>query len=363
MPETPRFYVWPMADERTMTLAMLLLVGLFAGAVALEFYRRHRDRRLRLEAEWRGVRDLCRDRELPEGDWKLLRAIVEQYAADSPYKAVTKRRLFDDCMVSYFRALTASARGEEVASRGVQLRDIRRQLGLDYVPLGQRIRSTRELQAGQSMWVAPAAGHDPQWRHFTVTSVDEAVFQLAPVGAEALPDYAPGATLKFRFWREDDARYVFDAPPLPVAGDPPGLKVAHVESMKRNQARAHYRVRFDESVAIGVLSAPRGEDYANLEARPVVTELRARITSLSGGGLALVFQQPVPKQVILRVRFTVPNHGERLETHVRPVGVQHLSGGRSLVRGRFVGLDEETQDVITRCVFLKQKHAAGEERL
>ena len=362
MPDTPRFYVWPMADQFTLTLAMLLLVGLFAGAVLLEFYRRRRDRQLRLKAEWRGVRELCQDRELPEDDWNLLKAIIAQYAPGAPYKAVTKRKLFDSCMVRYFRALRATA-SEEEAQRGVQLRDIRMQLGLDYVPLGQRIQSTRELQTGQSVWAAAAAGPEPQWRHFTVARVDEAFFALELVGAEAPPEHRAGGVLKFRFWREEDARYVFDAPLHKVVAKPPSWQVRHVESMTRNQARAHFRVRFDQTTTAGVLSALLSEDYTDLLHRPVVTQVRGRITSLSGGGLAVVFQQPVPKQVLLRVPFTVPNHEERLVTHVQPVGMQHLPGGRSLLRGRFVGVDDETRDIITKCIFLKQKQGAGEDRV
>jgi len=362
LPDTPPFYIWPVADQRTLTLAMLALVGLFVGAILLELYRRRKDRALRLQAEWRGVRELCRDREVTDSDWSLLKAIIAQYAADAPYKAVTKRKLFDRCMSRYFQALWATARPEEVIDRGMQLRDIRRQLGLDYVPLGQRIQSTRELQEGHSVWAAHASGHEPTWRHFIVTSIDEACFTLELVGDEAVPDFAAGNVLKFRFWREEDARYVFDAPVFRTADKPPSWTVAHVEALTRNQARAHYRISFDQSVTVSVLNAPLNDDYEDLALRPVVTQVRGRITSLSGGGLAVAFQQPIPKQVLLRLPISVPNHDKQLIVHVRPVGTRNLSGGRSLLRGRFVALDEDRREIITRCIFLKQKHNSSEER-
>ena len=117
------------------------------------------------------------------------------------------------------------------------------------------------------------------------------------MGAEEPPPYAVGDVLKFRFWREEDARYVFDAPVQSVSAKPPRWRVLHVESMARNQARAHYRVRFDETVTANVISASRDDDYTGLANRPVITQLRGRVTSLSGGGLAIVFQQPVPKLI------------------------------------------------------------------
>lgn len=362
MPEAPPFYVWPVADPRTLVLLLLGMIAAFGAAVMVEMYRRRRDRQLRLEAEWRAVRELFHDRDVPEEDWHLVRAIVGQYAADTPYRAVTKRRLFDECMARYFAALRATAPESEVSQRGMQLRHSRMQLGLDYVPIGQRIQSTRELQTGQSVWVAHAAGHAPHWRHFTVVDVDEAFFRLALVGDEAAPEYAPGDMLKFRLWREDDARYVFDTPLHGTGAKPQRWTVFHVESLTRNQARAHYRVRHDQAVNVSILSAPLGENYDDLDQRPVVTYVRGRVTSLSGGGLAIAFQQPVPRQVLLRLTLDLPEQEARLTVYVRPVGTQHVPGGRSLLRGRFVAMNDEAREAIARFVFLKQKTAAGEEK-
>lgn len=213
------------------------------------------------------------------------------------------------------------------------------------------------------MWAAHATGHEPNWRHFTVSAIDEACFKVELVGDEAPPDFAAGHVLKFRFWREEDARYVFDAPVYRTSAKPLSWTVAHVDSLTRNQARAHYRIGFDQSVTVSILNAPLNDDFEDLERRPVVTQVRGRITSLSGGGLAVAFQQPVPKQVLLRVPISVPNHEEHLLVYVRPVGSRNLSGGRSLLRGRFVALDDEQREIITRCIFLKQKYNSSEDRI
>lgn len=362
MPETPPYYVWPMADGRTLTLAILFLVGLFVGAVLLELYRRRKDKHLRLQAEWRAVRDFCRERELLDDDYHLIRAIIAQYAGETPFKAVTRRHLFDTCMGKYFRTLAATSEIGIVAERGIQLREVRVRLGLDYVPLGQRIYSTRELYNGQTLWCALADGTEPRWFHVTVASVDEAYFHIEPVGTDATPDFSEGNQLKMRLWREEDARYLFDAQVHNVSQRPRSWTIGHVEALTRNQARAHFRIRFEQAASVQVLSAPVDADYSGLGSRPAVTQLHGRVSSLSGGGLAIVFSQPVPTQVILKIPVQLPHETERRTVYVRPIGSQRISGGRSLVRGKFVALDEETQDAITRYVFLKQKQNASDEK-
>ena len=69
---------------------------------------------------------------------------------------------------------------------------------------------------------------------------------------------------------------------------------------------------------------------------------------------ALVFSQPVARHVLLRVRFEVPG-ALPIETELQIVFTAAISGARYLVRGRFLGLDDETRDRIARYVLHKQQ--------
>lgn len=361
MSEGTRYYVWPVADERTLTLAMLLLVGLFAGAVGLELYRRKRDRKLRLRAEWRAVKDLCDERELSSDDWNMLRAILSQYAAEHPYLAVTKRTIFDECIARYFQAISTRESDSEMAERGARLREIRMNLGLDYVPFGRRIHTTRSLQRGQHVWAVAATGEALEWYHFEIVEVNESAFTMTLVGQDVRPQLPTGATLKFRLWREEDARYLFEAKLIGSNVDKGLWVLRHADTMTRNQSRAYYRLRVEQSVTVSILNASLKEDYEDIFSREEVTQVRGRITSLSGGGLAVVFQQPVPKQVLLRIPVSIPSLGGTLLVAVRPVASQSLSGGRCFLRGVFVAMDDETRETITRYIFSKQKILAGSD--
>ncbi len=361
MSDPSEFIVWPLADGRTMVTAIGIGLAVLAVAVLIELRRRWRERKMMREAELRSVRDLFDEREVRGDDRSLLLAIISQYEPEYPGRVVTRRPDFDRCMARYFQALRATEGAETLARRGAQLRDVRSRLGLDYVPIGRRIHSTRELYDGQILWGSPASGLEPRWFHFRTLKVDEAFFYLVAIGKDGTPEFQPGDEVKFRLWREDDARYLFEATIYQVDKEPLVWRVTHAESLTRNQARAHYRIRFDATVQIGLLNGTPDEGQVGIESGEAVTQLYGRITSLSGGGMAVHFQQPVPKQVLMRVPFQLPDSDRPIVAFVRPTGAQNVGGGRSIVRGRFVAMDDETRDAITRHIFLKQKQSASDE--
>jgi c-di-GMP-binding flagellar brake protein YcgR len=229
------------------------------------------------------------------------------------------------------------------------------------VPYGRRIETTRSLQPGQLVWAVPAGGDPQEWYHFEIVDVNEATFAMTLVGSDASPAFPDGTTLKFRLWREEDARYLFEAALLREDKHLRCWTLRHADSLTRNQSRAYFRLRLEQAVTVAVLNASRDEAYEGIYEREPIIELRGRMTSLSGGGLAVVFQQPVPKQVLLRMAISIPSLGGTLTVAVRPVSSQALSGGRCFVRGTFVAMADETREAITRYIFSKQKLAAGSD--
>ena len=92
----------------------------------------------------------------------------------------------------------------------------------------------------------------------------------------------------------------------------------------------------------------------DVRSRPVVTRLRGRITSLSAGGCALVLQQAVARQVLLRIGIDLVG-GEVLECEAEIVSTAAISGGRYLVRVKFLDSTEEEREVIAKYVLKKQQ--------
>lgn len=350
------FFVWPTGASESFRWVAAALLGLLLLAVVLEWLRQILARRRRVNAAWLAVRQLAQEKALSENEWTLLEAFLQQWSRKDPVRAVTSRQHFDSCVEKHMSALRNELGPSEFAEIGARLHDIRCQLGLEYVPLGQRIVSTRELHQGQYMWVTPASASVPQWMAVTLSEVTEAhlIAAMAREDEPRIHALNTGDEVRCRLWREEDARYAFTVPFVRLESDPPLLVLGHSAHLERIQSRAHYRVRYYQNTIVGVLDAPQNDDYSDIRDRRAVTRLRGRITSLSAGGFALVLPQAAPKQVLLRITLELPSE-DPFDAEARIVSTSGISGGRYLVRAAFVGMAEETQDKIARYVMRRQQ--------
>ena len=353
MPEQDRLIDFPSGDQSTIIVAMAVLLALLLIAILWEVVRRHMDRTRRKRVEWQMVKEIADEKDLDASEWQLLCGLIRTFHPRAPLRVVTVRQEFSDCVDAAMRAL--EQRPGEYDEMGMRLRSLREHLGLDYVPFGQRIDSTRELYGGQQLWAASAEGDRGEGRWLQVSSVDEARFFARPTpGQETSEAWEVGKTYRFRMWREDDARYVFSARLASIEEGPRVLGFRHGMELERLQSRADYRVRYDQETLVCVIDAPIDLEGADLKSRTPVTRHRGRFTSLSAGGCAVIIPQLVPRKAYLRVCIELPD-ADPIEGHVRVVATSAISGGRQLVRGAFVDLDEGQRDDIARYVLHRQQ--------
>lgn len=348
----------PYPNQTYLIWAAFIVLGLFVAAVAIEVYRRKRERGKRIDAEWRAVAQIASEKELSQRELKLLSTLIKQHAPDAPLRTATERQRFDRCVI---QEMAAYARHHDEAAyekHGQVLRDVRVHLGHDYIPYGQRIHSTRDLTAGQRVWSAPADDENSPWFVMLVVDVDEARFHLSP--QDRPPAVSPGEMLRCRLCREEDARYRFTVRLLRYEEDGSDWVMEHTEDVHRIQTRAHFRIHYERTLPVGILNAPVDGDLTNLNARNPVTRLRGRLTNLSGGGFAVVLPQAVPKQVFLRVPLEVDEHGP-LAANARVVETTPMATGRHLVRAAFVALEDEDRERITQFVFHQQQPVQAAE--
>ncbi|MFP4501752.1 MAG: flagellar brake protein [Candidatus Hydrogenedentota bacterium] len=342
---------------------LYLILGLLAVLVLafmIELLRRRRQHSLRLRKEWHTLRTMARARGLGENDWNRLCALLKRHAPEHPLRAATVYRTFDTCVTHEMQRVKGTLGQAAFEAYGAQLRELRRALALCHAPHGQRIYSTRELEEGQTLWAAPEDAISPHWHRMVVARMSEALFELEIGEGKAPPRFELRDTVRFRIWREEDARYLFSSTLLRMEEQPPRYLFEHTEDINRVQSRAHFRVRFNQKTAVTVLSAPVDDHYVNVEKRPVIAQIRARITSVSGGGLSLMLEQPLPAQVLLRLELALPEE-QPMKVNCRIVHVAPLARGRFLVRAAFVDMREETREVITRYTFHKQQALAAKE--
>lgn len=337
----------------TTIIVATLFIGLLVLAILFELVRQRRARNRRVQAAWRTVQAIAKEKELTEDERRTLESLIRRWSPNEPARAATVMQHFDSCVEAEMESIRQ--RGDLAAFErvGTLLRDIRTRLALDFVPVGQRIYSTRELFAPQEAWMAPADETPPRWRRGVVAAVNEAYFEITSTDS---PPFRPGQEVRFRIFREDDARYAFTASFVRQDREPPLLLFTHTSELKRIQTREHYRVRHEQATTIGVMNAPVDGLVTSGRERRIVTRLRGKIVNISAGGLAVILPQGLPSQVLMRVNIDLAFEDiAPFDADARIVASNPLTGGRHLIRAAFVGLEEERRDAIARYVMHRQQ--------
>lgn len=342
--------------SRPVIVAMLVVfASMFVGSVVYEYNRKRSRRKHRLASEWRAVRTIVHERGLADDSAERMLGLLEKYASNSPLQAATSRSAFNKIVEAAINEARKSGPLEELQTLGESLRTIRVQLGLNYIPVGQQIFSTRDLHQGQWISIKKAGEKEKRFR-IVVELVNEAFFYAQPHSPteETAPELRPGDTLECRMWRDEDGRYLFETVVVETERSPLRWKLAHSTELNRTQSREHFRVRHDQSVTVSILNAPADGNYTDASSRKVVTRIPGRITSISAGGLAIVTEQAVTRQVLLRIPLKLSGLAS-MEVQTRIVACDLLSAGRYLVRVAFVALDEEHQEYIVKFISRHQQ--------
>ncbi|MDZ4860959.1 MAG: PilZ domain-containing protein [Candidatus Hydrogenedentes bacterium] len=335
---------------------VVVCLVLLALAVLVEFVRQRRVKRSRVVGMWDSVESIAREKELTAEEEAVLSELLRRWSPDEPHRAATVHEYFDECVEAEMQAIRATGDLEEFERIGTVLRDVRTRLALDVAPIGQRIFSTRQLYSPQEVWFVDAAESPPRWKRGLVQTVNEAYFTVGMAVDVDPPRYTPGMDVRFRLYRDDDARYTYTTKFVRREANPPGLAFDHTSVLDRIQSREHYRVRHEQSTNIGVMDGAVDGNPRETESRRVVTRLRGKIVNISAGGLAVVVPQPVPSQVLMRVGVDLPMERTiTFEVDARIVAINPLPAGRYLLRGAFVRVADEDREAIARYVMFKQQ--------
>ncbi|NUM54143.1 MAG: PilZ domain-containing protein [Candidatus Hydrogenedentes bacterium] len=336
---------------------VIVCAVLLTLAVVVEWIRQWRAKRARVVGMWDAVSKIAQEKELTTEEQSVLHKLLRRWSPGEPHRAATVHQYFDECVDEEMDALRAKGDLAEFERVGTVLRDIRTRLALDMVPIGQRIFSTRQLYSPQEVWFVDAAESPPRWKRGLVQGVNEAYFGVGMAVDVEPPRYSEGGDVRFRLYRDDDARYSFTAKFVRRESEPVGLTFAHTAELERIQSREHYRVRHEQSTNVGVMDGPVDGAVSETDTpRRIVTRLRGKIVNISAGGLAVVVPQPVPSQVMLRVTVDLPlERTQSFEVDVRIVAVNPLPAGRYLVRAAYVSIDDENREAVARYVMHKQQ--------
>lgn len=348
--------ILPAAGPTTLAILGALLAALIVGGIAFMVVRRIRDRQAQRRRQWHSIENILKEHGFDPNTAETVREFLRRNAPDDAVTALTTREGFENCVESEMKALIKTGDQQLIEKAGSVLRLVRSELGLEHVPTGQRVTSTRELHHSQWIDLAHDDTGSPAWSRCMIEDVDEAFLFVSfrGEGDQRPPRFRAGDAVRCRLWRDEDARYFFRTIVAVDESPPPSWRLLHTRAMDRQQERAHYRLRHEQDVMIGVMPLPADGGVIPPGARPA-TRMRGRVTSLSAGGCALVVNQPVSKQVILRIPFEIPGRDMPLEADVKIIATTTISGGRVLVRGSFVSLKAVDRDQIAKYVLKRQQ--------
>jgi c-di-GMP-binding flagellar brake protein YcgR len=346
---------FPQASTLALWIVASIAVGMFGILIGNEYFKKASQTRNRSRIQLQAIDDIFEDKKLSDEEIHLMNEVLHHHATDNPLRAVTTREGFGDCVQAEMERVTHLGVSGVAQNVGVKLRDIRVALGLDYVPVGKPIYSSRELHAGQAINVSIKGDNSGRKTRMILKGVDEAYLYASPETSTTGPKYKDGTEVSLELWRDEDGRYTFDSRIVYYGTHHAEWRIGHnTKKMERTQDREHFRMRFDQTANIGILNASMHEELSYLRQRKQVAQLRGKITSLSAGGCAIVFQQPIAKNVFLRVEIELPDM-PAFSLDAKIIATSNISGGRSLIRTRFLQVEEEEKDLISRYLLKKQQ--------
>jgi hypothetical protein len=369
----------PETIRRYMIIAALVLLTL---VVLSEIIRTHSAKRRRDEDLWRDFEETAIERGLTGKELGLCKDMARSLVPEKPMRLITSKQTFDEGARQNMSKLgSIGTAAEELESASDALGEIRRKLGLTFVPFGRRVNSTRGLQPDQKVTIELGKGAAGSRFLATVLDVtDLGIVISPPESAAGQVSLEEGQKVTVALWRADDARYMFTTrvrrPPLGPAKL--AVMLEHADELRRTQARTFYRVRVSIPATVAMLVSKDVEELDNVSeigSLPSRAEFIATLGSLSGGGVSIVSKSRVNVDDLLRVEIDLvrayqeiqapPRAGagetEKVEAVCKVVSVSALPGPRYLVRGSFVRVNETDRDRIVRFVNVKEQKLATED--
>lgn len=335
-------------------LVLLSLFFLLFGNAAIRQFTRNKNRE---RVQSRAIEDIYEDKKLSNEEIQLMDSILDRHVPDNPLRSITTRDGFGECVRREIDRVNDFGAPGELQKLGVKLRDIRTALNLDYVPIGKPIYSTRELHVGQVISITPKEEGNPKKIRMELRNIDEAYLYVSPEKRGPQLKFVDGTQVECELWRDEDGRYTFNSRIVYYGTEHAEWRLIHnTAKMTRTQDREHFRMTFEQTTTVGILNASKDEDITYLQQRRAVAQLRGKITSLSAGGCAIVFQQPIAKNVLLRIEVELPDHPP-LSVVAKIVATNNISGGRCLIRTRFLDIADEDRDLISRQLLKRQQES------
>jgi hypothetical protein len=220
----------------------------------------------------KAVLDIYEDKKLDDSETELLDRIIDQHAHENPLRAVTTRDGFGQCVQVEMHRIATESDKDIFRETGIKLRDIRNTLGLDYVPIGKPVHSSRELHVSQIISVAQDNGSNSSWKPMVLQEIDEAYLYISRKSDSTIARFEDCDKVLCKLWHDEDAQYVFLSRIVFHGEARAEWRLSHNEQkMDRTQSREHFRMRYEQNTNVEILNASANEEPEYIKRRRAVT--------------------------------------------------------------------------------------------
>lgn len=312
------------------------------------------DKRRRIYGVARAFRNACRNKGLVVEEMDDFRKYARR--VDQPLHAglVQSNVEFDQFVE---RVLTSSSPHEMVDLNGF-FGSVRHKLGFRPPPRGLALNSTRELPAGQFLYIALPGDI---YLEGLVRDVDETILSVRLLAN--IPLYASlkiGGEVQIYFNRIGDARYTGSCLIRQITTDEEGgfVTLDHCSSLHRDQRRRDFRVEEDRPILLWVLDKKLAKEPDPLRHLDNRMPSRALLDDISGGGASIIFQRDLNPDQVLYVNLD-PTHLYELPL-VRAVVIRTTQRGKTnrwAISVRFEDLRPSEHQKLLNYVFLRERES------
>jgi len=363
-PIMAQFQVFAVKSQLTLTL--IAVAGfLFVLAIVVEWSRRRADRQAGIASSASAFERLAERKGLTKAEISQMYRLAKRSHVVTPLPLATSALRFDEAVHAELDRLRRTAdEGDAVARVYSAVRD---KLGLDELPLGHALPSTRFLPVGQRLVVGKSDERSEPGYPSEVVAMDDTGMTISwPTRGGTRAEIGTNDRIRVALWRSNDARYFFDTTiRFTLLEMEPRLVLRHTRDITRVQSRKFFRVEVNVPVVLhynpSERSAPDTGVSMSVGAVSRTRRVSARLTTLSGGGLSMVSDQNVAVDSVLRLHIPLEGVGKPVPVACRVLSaVASRKAGKYVLRAQFIAVDEEDRDRIVRFVSLKQQEQIAE---
>ncbi len=350
-------------DPRLVVISACILGAAILAAAVLTYLSHRRYRGMVKRRKQVDFDSLAHFYRLIPAEIQLIEHIARFTPENNPLEVIKSPADFDLFMERELASLARSEEAEAEIDEAISLlSSIRRKAGLDHVPLGQFLHSTRELVANQELKISvETSGVIHEFASSVVRITEREIMISVPSREGEEYSLDEGADLDVELIRRNDAMYRFKSSVVRnFAARLPLIFIAHSSDLKRVQLRRHFRIDVDIPVEYRRVSEEGIDDAA--EAFLGVDERQCGvITNISGGGVCVEMASKAFEGDLLNFDILLGEDGKRFNV-ICEVVRSIFNGKTDIAHTAYVGILESTRDEIIRFVFRRQLEMIREEQ-